>query len=129
MHTQTQTRMVKAMNKTHFLYSLFLLLGVFISSVSQVMLKKAALRKYDNHIKEYLNPLVIFAYVLFVGTTFLSILAYKGIPISLGPVLEATSYIYVTVWGVKIFGEKINKQKLLALWLIIIGIIIYAFCG
>ena len=39
----------------------------------------------------------------FVGCTFLTMLAYKGIPLSLGPVLEATSYLYVTVFGVTIF--------------------------
>ena len=75
------------MNRTVMLYSLFLLCGVFISAISQVMLKKAALKKYDNVVKEYLNPLVIFAYMLFVGTTFLSILAYRGIPLSMGPIL------------------------------------------
>lgn len=117
------------MNKTVILYSLILLLGVFISAVSQVMLKKAALKKYDNPLKEYLNPLVIFAYVLFVGTTFLSILAYRGIPLSLGPVLEATSYIYVTVFGVRIFREKINKKKVIALVLIIAGVLVSSFFG
>lgn len=114
------------MNRTVMLYSLFLLCGVFISAISQVMLKKAALKKYDNVVKEYLNPLVIFAYVLFVGTTFLSILAYRGIPLSMGPILEATSYIYVTIFGVKIFGEKINKKKILALIFIVVGIVIYS---
>lgn len=117
------------MDKTVLLYSLFLLAGVFISAVSQVMLKKAAQKKYDNPIKEYLNPLVIIAYIIFVGTTFLSILAYKGIPLSMGPVLEATSYIYVTIFGVKIFGEKINVKKLIALACIIVGIMIYALLG
>lgn len=117
------------MTKTEILYSLFLLVGVFISAISQVMLKKAAMKKYDSHIKEYLNPLVIIAYVMFVGTTFLSILAYKGIPLSMGPVLEATSYIYVTIFGVKIFGEKINKKKSVSLILIIGGIIIFSFWG
>lgn len=116
------------MNKT-LLYSLILLLGVFISAVSQVMLKKAAEKQYENHLKEYLNPLVIFAYVLFVGTTLLSILAYRGIPLSLGPVLESTSYVYVTFFGVKIFREKLNARKLLALGLIIAGIAVYALCG
>lgn len=106
-------------------YSCVLLLGVFISSVSQVMLKKAAQKKYDSVIKEYLNPLVIFAYMLFVGTTFMSILAYKGIPLSLGPILEATSYIYVTFFGIKIFKENINKKKCVALALIIAGICVY----
>ena len=117
------------MNKTEIYYSLFLLAGVFASSISQVMLKKAALKKYDSKIKEYLNPLVIIAYVIFVGTTFLSIFAYRGIPISMGPVLEATSYIYVTIWGVTIFKEKINAQKLIALVLIIAGIATYSFAG
>ena len=114
------------MNKTTIAYSCILLLGVFISAISQVMLKKAAMKQYDSPIKEYLNPLVIVAYMMFVGTTFLSILAYKGIPLSMGPILEATSYIYVTFFGVKIFKEKLNRKKIVALCLIICGIIIYA---
>jgi len=117
------------MSKTVVLYSLILLVGVFISAISQVMLKKAALRKYNSPIQEYINPLVIFAYVLFVGTTFLSIWAYKEVPLSMGPVLEATSYIYVTIFGIKIFGERINRQKFFALALIIIGISVYALLG
>lgn len=116
------------MNKT-VLYACVLLLGVFISAISQVMLKKAAQKTYDNPLKEYLNPLVVFAYVLFVGTTFLSILAYKGIPLSMGPILEATSYVYVTIFGVTIFHEKINRKKILALALIFTGIGVYALLG
>lgn len=114
------------MNKTTILYSLVLLVGVFVSAVSQVMLKKAAMKQYASKLREYLNPLVVFAYVLFVGTTLLSILAYRGIPLSLGPVLESTSYFYVTVFGVVIFHEKIDKQKIIALILIFTGIIVYS---
>ena len=110
-------------------YAAVLLLGVFISAVSPVMLKKAALRQYPNKIREYLNPLVIIAYTIFVGTTFLSIYAYKGIPLSMGPVLEATSYIYVTVFGVTIFKEKLNRRKLIGLALIVSGIIVYSLLG
>ena len=113
------------MNRSEILYAAVLLVGVFISAVSQVMLKKAALKKYDSKIKEYLNPLVIVAYVLFFGTTLLSILAYKGIPLSMGPILESTSYIYVTVFGVLIFKEKMNSRKMIALGLIIAGIAVY----
>lgn len=117
------------MNKTVLLYASLALTGVFVSAVSQVMLKKAALKKYDSKIKEYLNPLVIFAYILFVGTTFLGVYAYKGIPLSMGPVLEATSFIYVTIFGITIFKEKFNKKKALALLLIISGIIVYSLLG
>lgn len=117
------------MDKTILMYSLVLLAGVFISAISQVMLKKAALKKYDSIIKEYMNPLVIVAYIMFVGTTFLSIFAYKGIPLSMGPVLEATSYIYVTIFGVTIFKEKMSKRKLLSLVFIVVGIIVYSVLG
>lgn len=106
-----------------------LLLGVFLSSISQVMLKKAALRKYSSWVGEYLNPLVIVAYLIYFGTTFLSIYAYKGIPLSMGPVLEATSYIYVTIFGATVFKEKLNRPKILALALIVGGILIYSLLG
>lgn len=115
------------MNRTSVLYSIVLLVGVFISAVSQVLLKKASMKHYESTVKEYLNPLVVLAYSMFFGTTFLSIIAYKGIPLSMGPVLEATGYIYVTIFGVKIFGEKMNRKKLVGLFLIISGIIIYSF--
>ncbi len=110
-------------------YSLVLLIGVFIGAISQVMLKQAASKSYTSRIYEYLNPLVIAAYSLFVVTTILSVLAYRGIPLSLGPVLEATSYLYVTLFGVKVFHETINLKKIIALIVIISGIIIYAVFG
>lgn len=110
-------------------YVCLLLLGTFLASVSQVMLKKAALRSYKTKIQEYLNPLVIVAYIIFFGTTFLSVFAYRGIPLSMGPVLEATSYIYVTIFGVTIFEEKFNRHKFLALALIIGGILVYSLLG
>ncbi len=117
------------MNSDIIVYALVAIIGVFISSVSQVLLKKAAIKNYDSTIKEYFNPLVIGAYFLFICTTFISIYAYKGIPLSLGPILEATSYIYVTAFGIKIFREKVNKRKILALGFIICGIIVYSLFG
>ena len=117
------------MNNTIILYTGILLLGVFIGAVSQILLKKASLKHYDSLIQEYMNPLVIIAYVMFVATTFFSIIAYKVIPLSMGPILETTSYIYVTFFGVKIFGEKLNSKKILSLILIISGIIIYSLFG
>jgi multidrug transporter EmrE-like cation transporter len=111
------------MKETIALYSLFILFGTFISSISQVMLKKAAMKQYPSKIREYVNPLVITAYLIFVVATLCSVIAYRGVPLSLGPVLEATSYIYVTIFGVKIFHEKVKPMKILALVLIIAGII------
>lgn len=107
-------------------FSLIFVFGVFISSVSQVILKKSSNIKYDNPIREYLNVRVIVAYGIFFMSTLLTIFAYKVIPLSMGPILDATGYIFVTIFGVTIFKESLNSKKLIALALILIGIGIYA---
>ena len=117
------------MSKEKFLYILVLLIGIFVGSVSQVLLKKASMRRYYSLVNEYLNPLVILAYLLFFGTTVISIVAYRGIPLSLGAVLECTSYLYITFFGVVIFKETLNAKKVVALSLIIVGSIICTLCG
>jgi multidrug transporter EmrE-like cation transporter len=109
-----------------FTYALLALFGVFISGISQVLLKKSAGRQYSSAIREYLNPLVIVAYAMFFGATLLSVYAYKGIPLSMGPILDATGYIYVTIFGITIFHEKLNARRMLALVLIILGIVVYS---
>lgn len=110
-------------------YALLALVAVFISAISQVLLKKAAQKKYDSLLKEYLNVPVITAYGIFFIATVLTVLAYRGIPLSMGGVLEATGYIYVTFFGWKIFNEKITKKKIAALVLIIAGICVYSVFG
>ena len=70
---------------------------------------------------------MVLGYGLFVGVLAADDwLAYKGVPLNVGPVLEATGYIYVTFFGVVIFHEKMNPKKIGALVLIILGILIYA---
>lgn len=114
------------MDNNLLIYSSILLISVFISSVAQVMLKKSANKTYSSVIKEYLNPLVIVAYVIFFASTFLTIFAYKYVPLSFGPILETTSYLYITIFSVSIFKEKINIKKIISLVVIVIGIIVFA---
>lgn len=115
------------MNDTVVVYAAIALFGVFISGISQVLLKKSANKTHATPIAEYLNPFVIFAYTLFIASTLLSTFAYKVIPLSMGPILDATGYIYVTAFGILIFHERLNKKKVAALALIILGIVIYSF--
>lgn len=108
------------------LFSLIFIFGVFISSISQIILKKSADKTYDSRIKEYLNPKVIFAYTIFFAATLCSVWAYTVIPLSLGPILESAGYIFVAFLSWLFLKEKISKQKLIGLSIIIIGIIIYS---
>ena len=110
-------------------YSAFLLASVFVSSVSQVMLKRAAQGEYGSVAGEYLNPLVLSAYAIFFGATLLTVHAYRGIPLSMGPVLEATGYVYVTVFGKVFFGERVTVRRVVALGLILAGVAVYSCLG
>ena len=103
-----------------------LLVSVFISSVSQILLKKAADRTYENHIREYLNPLVIFSYGMFFCSVILTMLALKKVPLSMQPILESTGYIFVAVMGYIFLKERLSKRKLAGIALILAGIIVFS---
>lgn len=97
-----------------------------ISAFSQILLKIAARQQYKSWIYEYLNPRVVIAYVIFFLATLITVYCYKVIPLSLGAMLEASGYVFVTVLGYLILKEKVSKQKLLGMALIIIGVVFVA---
>jgi len=107
-----------------WLFVILFLISVFLSSVSQVILKKSANKTHASAIKEYLNVQTIGAYALFFLSTLLTVYSYKGVSLSMGPILETTGYIWVSLLGFLLLKEKISKKKLAGLGLIIVGIII-----
>lgn len=111
------------MNIKYLFIGLFLF-SVFISSCSQILLKKGADRKYRNIIEEYLNPLVISAYSIFLLSSFLTMYSYKYVPLSIGPMIEAVGYVFVAVLGRIFLKEKISKKMAAGMVLILIGIVI-----
>lgn len=106
------------------LYILVAVGSVFVSSISQMMLKLSANKVYKSKMEEYLNPLVIGAYVLFLGSTLVMVFAYRVLPLSLGPIIEALGYVFVAVIGFVILREKVTRKKALGMVLIIAGVII-----
>ncbi|WP_293972562.1 multidrug ABC transporter [uncultured Ruminococcus sp.] len=111
------------------IFSLVFVVSVLISSISQVMLKTSANKSYSDRIKEYLNPTVIIAYGLFFLSTLITVFAYKVVPLSLGPVLESTGYIFVAVLGVVLLKEKMSRRKLFGMILILAGIALFSLGG
>lgn len=108
------------------IYSVLMVIAVFGSSISQIMLKISAKKQYESKLKEYLNPLVISAYVLFFLCTFFAMYTLKVIPLSLGTILEASGYIFVTFLSYMFLHEKLNRQKLCGLCAILVGVLIYS---
>ena len=114
------------MSDQELLYAGIMLFGVFVSSLSQILLKIAAGREYSSRIREYLNPLVMSAYTVFFLATLCTVYAYRVLPLSMGPILESSSYLFVSLLGFFILHEKITKKQLLALVMILCGIGIYS---
>jgi small multidrug resistance pump len=108
------------------LYSGLFIFSVFISSLSQIMLKKSALKHYKDKISEYLNAYVITAYGIFFTSSMLTVISYKHVPISYGPIFESLGYIFVGVLSYFFLKEKPSKRKLCGMLVIIIGIIVFS---
>ena len=106
------------------IYIALYLLAVFISSFSQVLLKISAIKEHNSVWQEYVNLYVIVAYGLFFLSTLATMYAYKVLPLSYGPVLDATGYIWVSFLGKMVLKEKIPIRKIIGLLLIIVGIVI-----
>ena len=108
-------------------YALLMVFSAFIAAVSQMLLKRSALKKYKNIILEYFNPHVIVGYGLLVATLFINIVAYTGIEYKLGAILATTSYLFVMIFGKIFFNEKITIKKVVGISLIILGIVVFNF--
>lgn len=108
------------------IYSGIYILGVIISALAQVLLKKSANIERENKLKEYLNFKTIFAYAIFFGATLCTVFAYKYVPLSMGPILGTTEYIFVAILSYWLLKEKISKKKLIGLITIVIGVLVFS---
>lgn len=106
-------------------YILLILLMVFISSVSQVMLKISANQTHKSRIYEIMNPLVIGAYGIFFLVTIINTILLKYVDLKFIPVIESTGYIYILMLSSLILKEKITRKKVIGNIIIIIGIIVF----
>jgi small multidrug resistance pump len=99
--------------------------AVIIAAHCQILLKMSANKHHPSKLKEYVNPLVIVAYIFLFVSSFLTILAYKNIPLKEGPVIQSLGYIIVLVLSAAILHEKITRNTVFGTIIIVIGIFIF----
>ena len=104
------------------LYAALIVFSSFISAVSQVLLKKAAMKEYGSRLREYLNLSVISAYAIFVAAALMTIWSYRGVEVSQGTLLETSGYIFVFLFDIAVFHERVTWKKLAGTALILAGI-------
>ena len=107
------------------IYIVVMFLSVSAASVSQLLLKKSAMKKYASVIKEYLNPLVIGGYGILFLSMLLTIYAYSGMDYKNGPIIESFGNVIVLVLGYFFFREKISFKKLIGIVCIMVGMVVF----
>ena len=107
------------------IYFLLMIVAEIVASSSQVLLKTSAGKKYENFIREYVNPWVIGGYSLLVISMIISIFCYKGLGYMGVVVIEPIGYVIVMFFSRIFFKEKITKRKLIGMLLIVGGIAVF----
>ena len=105
----------------NYIYIICFLLSIIIASYSQIILKKGAEQK-----NIYINKYTIVGYTLMVISTLFTLIGYKGVDLTLSGVLQALSFVFVPIFSLILLKEKINKQTIIGIAVIILGIIIYS---
>ena len=106
-------------------YYLLFLTAVTIAAFGQVALKKGA-GKTSSLLGQYLNIWVLGGYLLFFSSMALSSLAYRGIPLKSGPVLDSLGFVLVPLLSRVFFGEKMTASKFWGFTLILLGVVVFS---
>lgn len=105
---------------------LFVIMGMFACSCSQILLKNSANKKHSSFIASMLNWRVILAYVIFFGSMFINVTAMShGLNLKELPILEASSYLFVPLLSYLFLKEKIRLRELGAMFLVFFGILVF----
>ena len=106
-------------------YHLLFLFAVAVAGFGQVALKRAAMEQGRSLLWQYTNGYVLLGYALMLCSMGMVSVAYRGVPLRTGPVLDSLGFLFVPVLSMVFFSEKISRLKILGFFLIISGILIF----
>lgn len=106
------------------IWGIVMLCANFVSSLSQILLKKSSSQKHKNRMREYCNPFVLSAYAIYGCMLILSFFSLRVLPLAWIAILESSLYVFVPILSAFFFKEKMTRKKMIAIFIIIIGVII-----
>ncbi len=108
------------------IYYVLVIIGVFACSASQLLLKKSASVSHNNMVSEILNWRVIVSYGIMFLTLVTNIYAMSnGVNLKDMPILEALGYIFVPLLSFFVLRERLSRERLISIALIISGILVF----
>jgi multidrug transporter EmrE-like cation transporter len=106
-------------------YWLALAAAISTSLVGQVLLKSGA-GGPGGFLSQLFRPSTIVGLACYGGAALLYIVALRRIPMSVALPCTAASYIVIALIGHFVFGEALGMQKILAIGLIGVGVVLLA---
>ncbi len=111
------------------IFSLYLvLLGVFLTGISQVLLKIGSQQgnnKEKRFLAAYMNIHTISAYVLLLFVTVIMVIALKEIPLKVSYAIASLTFVVVMYFSFALLNEKPTFIKIGATVLIMAGVILF----
>lgn len=108
------------------IFYILVVIGIFASACSQLLLKKSADKVHKNFIHFMLNWRVITSYAIFFGSLFINITAMShGVNLKDMPIIESLGYVFVPLLSYFILNENVTKRTVLSIVFILTGIIVF----
>lgn len=108
------------------MYYILVISSVFLAACAQMLLKQGARQQYDIWWRQYINGWVIGGYAIMFATMMMNIFAMsRGVEVKEVSIIESMSYLFVPILSFVIFKERLTWQKIIAIGVIIIGIIVF----
>lgn len=109
------------------IYAIIMIIATFFNAISQVLLKKSAVKtKNVKFIKKFLNKTVFISYLIFAIVCLVNIIAYRGVDFKYGGAINAVGQIFVIILSYIFCKEQLSKDRIIGSSLIIIGVIVYS---
>lgn len=106
-------------------YYIGVVVTAFASAVSQILLNVSAEKKYENRVKEYLNPWVVLSYMILAVVLVTNIYLLGFMNLKEENAIASLTYVFVLILSRIVLKEKITLKKIWGNVLIIIGILIF----
>lgn len=107
-------------------FYLLVVVGIFCSACSQLLLKKSANKEHKNFFSSLFNWRVITAYAIFFGSLVINVTAMgKGVQLKDMPILESLGYVFVPLLSYLVLKEQVSKRTMISIFFILLGIYIF----
>lgn len=106
-------------------YYLAAFMGVFLTAISQLLIKQGTRKAKKGALWLYLNAYMLTAYFILVLVTLLSLYAYREIPLKVGLMLAPLALILVVLLSSWLLGERLTRLQVLGAVVILLGMTVF----